>query len=149
VNELATDSIRTIEVLMVLFAELGLIVLRHVLLFLDLPQTVCERALYRHFILSRSPHILFGNTYRLVELAVSIQLPVPAHLGLVLYHKAYSRYLKNLFTLAFILLAYLSVDLFLWGSGRILVLLVIKILSVLLNIREEAPAHSFITDSVI
>lgn len=85
-EELAAHSVRTVEVLVVLLAELGLVVGGHVLLLLYLPDAVRERTL-----LNILYFLLMGLTYsyRLIELAVAKELPIPAHFGLVLHHKAY------------------------------------------------------------
>lgn len=44
-HELAADAVGAVEVLMVLLAELRLVVLGHVLLLLNLPDPMRERAL--------------------------------------------------------------------------------------------------------
>lgn len=65
VHKLASQPIRTIHMGVVLLAESGLILRRHVLLLLELALAVCEGTI-------------------VAELALLVELPVSAHLGLVL-----------------------------------------------------------------
>jgi hypothetical protein len=86
-QELASEAVRTIKVFMVLFAQLGLIVLWDMLLFLELPGAVSEGTLNSYLLISIS-NVLWCwrkdvNTYAVIELTIPEYFPVSAHFCLI------------------------------------------------------------------
>jgi len=75
VKELAAQTVRTIEVLVVLLTELRLVVRWHVLLSLQFVPPMCKGALLIYYLMV---------SYAIFEFAEAEKLPIAAHLSLVL-----------------------------------------------------------------
>ena len=79
---------------MVLFAQLGLIVLWDMLLFLQLPGTVSEGTLNSCLLISFSNVLWWwrkdDNTYAVIELTITEYFPVSAHLSLIFNYETWN-----------------------------------------------------------
>ena len=93
-QELASEAVRTIKVFMVLFAQLGLIVLWDMLLFLQLPAAMSEWTLNSCLLLSISNVLWWWrkdvNTYAVIELTIPEYFPVSAHLCLIFNYETWN-----------------------------------------------------------
>jgi hypothetical protein len=77
-QELASEAVRTIKVFMVLFAQLGLIVLWDMLLFLQLPAAMSEGTLNSCLLISISNHSMYyGDGWKMLILTLSLNSQYP------------------------------------------------------------------------